>query len=79
MVQERRQAAYNFPSVKAMQSYFKDWIPEEQILDCMARCADGFRIRQGVSREETELQFVKKCEHALFASLFPGVGRQPRA
>lgn len=66
---ERRIAKYNFISMKTLKSFFRDWLPEADMEKCIADCAADFRIRLGVSPEETELQRVKKCEEALFGRL----------
>jgi hypothetical protein len=66
---ERRIAEYDFISMKSLRFFFRDWLAEEEMEKCIAACLADFRIRHGVSTEETELQRVKKCEETLFRNL----------
>ena len=69
VVQERRRARYVFPSLEALKSFFRDWIPPAEIESSIAKARLTFRVREGTSEQETQWQFVNKCEAALFAML----------
>lgn len=69
---ERRTNRYTFTSMKALQSYFMTWLPEEEIAQMVENAKSGFVVRQGSSSEETRLQFLKKCEYLLVRELRSG-------
>ena len=71
---ERRTDRYTFTSLKGLMRYFSTWMDEEEIQEIVDGSKTGFKLRTGSSKEETNLQLIKKCEYALVRMLRKGMG-----
>lgn len=69
---ERRTDRYTFTSLKGLMKYFRAWMEKDEIQEVIDGAKKGFQARSGVSREVTELQFIKKCEYILVRLLRNG-------
>ena len=70
---ERRTDRYTFTTLKALEKYFRAWLPKDMIREQVERAKVGFVRRADASDEETRLQLIKKCEYMLVRLLRSGV------
>ncbi|MBF0432121.1 MAG: hypothetical protein HQK83_12630 [Fibrobacteria bacterium] len=60
--QKQRSSIYAFSSQKELKKYFKHFFSGKEIEQVLKTARKGFVERVGTPEEETELQFIKKCE-----------------
>ncbi len=67
--QERRTSNYTFRSLDDLTKFFSGLLATEAVSSVVDEAKSRFIVRAGVSRNETKLQLIRKCEVMLLKSM----------
>ena len=66
---DKRNNLYVFSNLRDLKKYFRQYMPAPEVEKIISTASQGFVTREGASRKETELQFIKKCEYIMVRKL----------
>ena len=62
IAEDKRNGTYVFSAMSDLKKYFYQYFSRSEIQDVINEAKKGFVIRQGIPEEESQLQFINKCE-----------------
>jgi len=59
---DKRNSTYVFSSMSDLKKYFSGFFSKKEIQEVINDSKKAFIVRDGISEDETQLQFINKCE-----------------